>query len=1236
MKKFLLSAGFLTLVSSLFAQNTGLVISEIWANPNGTDSPFEWVELKATANIDFTTTPYSVVVTNNGTATANGWISGGTISYGFNINTGSVTAGDVVYVGGSSMVVTGVKLRQINTGTTAGDGFGSSSTGPFGNGGGNADGIAVFNLPVASLTNSTVPVDAVFYGTAIGSALVNAGADGYQLPLNDLYNGGKLQSNSFIAGDPGSDISIRATGIYNTATSQWVGVRSWTTQTGFTDLVSGITLTSTTPPAQVSITGTVQTVNENAGTVNVPVQVSAANAQPVKVVLSRVVYSTAAAGADYNIAGDTLTVPAGSNGTFNYSVTVNDDNLAERTEYLILKISYLNNAQQSGNNYQIIYIRDNDYVAPAPNNELKLNLLTSFSNGAAGTNSAEIVSYDKYTQKLYIANSIGAKIDIVDFSNPAAPALINSISVSPYGNVNSVVAHNGIVAAAIENSNPQDSGFVVFFDSLGNFVNQVQAGAMPDMITFNKDYTKILTANEGEPNTSYANDPEGSVTIVDLTPGVASLTQANVNFVTFGSYNGQAGALRAQGIRIFGPGSSVAQDLEPEYIAISEDNQKAYLSLQENNAMAIIDIATASVDSLVPLGSMDYSNSGLDASDQSGSILIASFPVKGLFMPDAIAYAQIGGAGYVFSANEGDAREYTAVTDVARISATSLDSTVFPDQNILKNNNFLGRLNVVQATGDTDNDGDKDELQVLGTRSFSIRDAATGALVFDSKDLIEQVIAADPVFSNLFNASNSGAVSVKNRSDDKGPEPEGVATAQIEGSTYLFVALERIGGVMVFNVDNPAAPVYVGYYNNRTAPSGDPDRGAEGIIYIKPEDSPNGNALVLLANEVSSTVSVYQVNTCSELVGANMNTAADSICQNATRVLNIPGNANSTVQWLRNDQPISGETGNSYTATQAGVYSVAVSNSSLQCSDTSAPFVLTVNPLPALQIAVSDSAVCPGTQVTLSATADSISWNGVVQNNVPFTPSATHYYTVTGYTQAGCSATDSVQVTVFPPASVNVLSDDSLSICTGGEIVLNATGSGTITWSDGITNGQTIEPAATHTYMAYIADANGCTDSSAVYVEINSLPVPLIGFSNGILSVPAGFAGVEWTLNGIQVGTGNTYVPTSNGTYMVTVLDGNGCYGTASYPVVTVSLNEQETSTLRMFPNPASEQVTLTLSEGSWNRVQILGIDGRVIRTQVLNNENTITLSVQDLTKGSYIIQLSGNEHTVRRILVKQ
>ena len=138
---------------SILAQQKGLLISEVLTNPNGNDSPFEYVELLATTNINFVTTPYSIVFTDNGTATSNGWKAGSSVTYAFSISTGSVTAGQVVYVGGSSMAPLsngGVALRVKNTGSTSGDNFGSSNTGGvLGNGGSNCDGVAVFKPPLA-------------------------------------------------------------------------------------------------------------------------------------------------------------------------------------------------------------------------------------------------------------------------------------------------------------------------------------------------------------------------------------------------------------------------------------------------------------------------------------------------------------------------------------------------------------------------------------------------------------------------------------------------------------------------------------------------------------------------------------------------------------------------------------------------------------------------------------------------------------------------------------------------------------------------------------------------------------------------------------------------------------------------------------------------------------------------------------------------------------------------------
>lgn len=220
-----------------------LFISEYLANPSGTDSPFEFVELIATDNIDFSLTPFSVVFGNNGTATADGWVAGGALTYGFSINAGSVSRGDVVYVGGSSMAPTGVKLRVIDTGTTGGDRFGTANSGGvLGNGGANADGIAVFNVGINSLTPATTPIDAVFFGTGMGTAVVNGGADGYQLPLNDLYVGSKLQSTSFLAPDPpGGEFTV-ASGTYDFSSGTWVNGRTFTITPTLTDGVSGIVL----------------------------------------------------------------------------------------------------------------------------------------------------------------------------------------------------------------------------------------------------------------------------------------------------------------------------------------------------------------------------------------------------------------------------------------------------------------------------------------------------------------------------------------------------------------------------------------------------------------------------------------------------------------------------------------------------------------------------------------------------------------------------------------------------------------------------------------------------------------------------------------------------------------------------------------------------------------------------------------------------------------------------------
>jgi len=601
---------------------------------------------------------------------------------------------------------------------------------------------------------------------------------------------------------------------------------------------------------------------ENAGTVSVNVTISNAAANAVTATIAPLsTVGTAVAGTDYTFASQTLTFPANSTTAVTLNIPVIDNTVAGIDKFFVLELSNPNGASLGGIKTKTIYITDNEELAPTASDVLDISFLSSYVVDANG--SAEIVAHDPVSQRLFVLNSTATTINILDFSNPTAMTQIAAIDMSAYGiGATSVSYKNGIVAATVEGANFAN-GKVVFMDINGGNVKVVEAGVLPDMVTFNHDGTKVLTANEGQPNADYTIDPEGSISVIDVSAGLANITQANVTTINFNAFDSQKEVLKQQGVRIFGPNASVSQDFEPEYITISADNQTAWVTLQENNAIAIVNLATNQVTSIVPLGLKDHNleRNALDASDQNGQIFMSTWPIKGMYMPDAIANYSIGGVNYIVTANEGDVREYDGLEEEAKVGDADyiLDPAIFPNADILKKNMNLGRLVVTNQSGDTDNDGDFDEIHVFGTRSFSIWNGATGALVYDSGDDFERITAADPVFGALFNASNDNS-NFKNRSDNKGPEPEGITIGEIAGKTYAFITLERIGGMMTYDITNPQSPVFVSYNNNRTIGSVGGDLGPEGIIYLKPADSPIQKGLVVMANEVSATISVYQIN----------------------------------------------------------------------------------------------------------------------------------------------------------------------------------------------------------------------------------------------------------------------------------------------------------------------------------------------------------------------------------------
>jgi hypothetical protein len=490
---------------------------------------------------------------------------------------------------------------------------------------------------------------------------------------------------------------------------------------------------------------------------------------------------------------------------------------------------------------------------------ISLELAGSFQNGVFGTAAAEISAFDPKSKRLFVVNADEDKVDVVDMSDPANMTRV--LQIAPDGSPNSVAIHKGLVAVAVEASVKTDPGAVEFYDIDGTLLKRLTVGALPDMLTFTQDGKAVLVANEGEPNDAYTIDPEGSISIIDLSRG---LNRASVKTAGFGDFNGKKDKLIKAGVRIFGPNATVAQDLEPEYIAVDRDSRTAWVSLQEANAFAVVDIRRGKVTDILPLGYKDHSRSrnALDASDREGAINITTWPIFGMYMPDAIAAYEVKGKTYVVSANEGDSRDYDGFAEEARVKDLTLDPAAFPDAATLQLDPNIGRLTVTTANGDENKDGTFEKLFAFGGRSFSIW-SESGRLVYDSGDDFER-ITADALPAE-FNSDNEENDTFDNRSDNKGPEPEGLALGEIDDRIYAFIGLERIGGVMVFDITDPRRPRFVEYVNNRDF-AGDPeagtagDLGPEGLIFISAKDSPTRKPLLVVANEISGTTSVYTIN----------------------------------------------------------------------------------------------------------------------------------------------------------------------------------------------------------------------------------------------------------------------------------------------------------------------------------------------------------------------------------------
>lgn len=504
----------------------------------------------------------------------------------------------------------------------------------------------------------------------------------------------------------------------------------------------------------------------------------------------------------------------------------------------------------------------------------------SYVHGGFDESAAEIIAFHPASRRSFVVNAQNKKVDVIDLTDINSPKFISSLDVADIGStVNSVAVHGDIVALAVQANIKTDKGHVVLYNaSTLERISSIEVGALPDMVTFTADGNTLLVANEGEPDDDYIIDAEGSVSVINI----IDINRPIVKTASFDSYNSQKQSLIDSGVRIFGQKadgsmSSVAEDLEPEYIAVSQDGKTAYVSLQENNAIALIDINSATVTGIKALGAKDHAqvSNELDVSDKDGAINITTWPIMGMYMPDAIATYSIGKKTYLVTANEGDAREWGNFSEEMRYPKGQVNTGKYDASAChgldCADKKALGRLAFSSVMG-RGNDGLYNTLYSFGARSFSIWDTENMSTpIYDSGSLMEKYIAEK--YPNNFNASNDNN-GFDNRSDNKGVEPEGVTIGQVGSQTIAFVGLERISSIMAFDVTDPINVKLLGEINTRSfddaklsaahagtaLANADGDLGPEGLTFVSSKNSPSGKPLLLVGFEVSGSSRVFELD----------------------------------------------------------------------------------------------------------------------------------------------------------------------------------------------------------------------------------------------------------------------------------------------------------------------------------------------------------------------------------------
>lgn len=464
----------------------------------------------------------------------------------------------------------------------------------------------------------------------------------------------------------------------------------------------------------------------------------------------------------------------------------------------------------------------------------------------SGASTSEIVAFDSVLRQVYVSG--GAGVDVLDFDG----TLVRGLGGQPAGSdttaldVTSVAVKNGVVAMAgrFQPAAGNAYGGVRLYGTDGSFIRDIQVTSdspdnLPDTVSFTPDGSRLIVANEGESG-------DGSIGLIDVASGAVTL----LGFDTFDTAPLRA-ALKAKGV-LLNDGQSLNAQLQPEFVAISKDGSKAFVTIQEQNAVAVVDLVSNSISDIVSAGSVDRGAVRFDPSDRDGpgnsqSPNPRTFAnVFSTMEPDQVVWFERNGQKFFAVAGEGDdgialASGFSPISN----AAPNLDPTKFPDPASVVQNGNLGRI--AKFGKDTDGDGDFDEIWVTGGRSISIF-KEDGTLVWNSGSLVEDTLIAQG--NGYFNDG---------RSDNRGPEPEGVTYGFVGGKPYLFVSIERGASVLMLDISDVANPLLEDFIATDFTAGFERLNESEGISFISASESGNGKAYLLISSEAGNFTSLVEL-----------------------------------------------------------------------------------------------------------------------------------------------------------------------------------------------------------------------------------------------------------------------------------------------------------------------------------------------------------------------------------------